>query len=75
MDPAAADIDQDGRVDTRDAMLLTRYVNGWEGITIDLTLADLDADGEVGVRDAMIITRYVNGWEGYDEYFTDDTPA
>lgn len=65
----------DGIIDTADAMLLTRYVNGWEGVVIDLTLADLDQDGEVGVRDAMIITRYVNGWEGYDEYFTDDTPA
>ena len=63
------DTDGDGQIGNRDAMLLIRYVNGWEGIELDLSAADIDGDGEVSARDAMIIVRYVNGWEGYDKYF------
>lgn len=62
------DCDHNGVVDNADAMLLTRYVNGWEGIELDLDAADIDRDGDVTLRDAMILTRYVNAWEGYDEY-------
>ena len=62
------DVDSDGTVDTKDAMLFTRYYNGDESVTIDLRAADLDRDGEVTLRDVMILTRYVNGWEGYDTY-------
>jgi hypothetical protein len=62
------DLDKDGTVDVKDATLLTRYVNGWAGIIIDLDAADLDRDGEVTLRDAMILTRYANAWDGYDTY-------
>ncbi len=65
------DVDSDGTVDTKDAMLFTRYYNGDESVTIDLRAADLDRDGEVTLRDVMILTRYVNGWEGYDTYIVD----
>ena len=63
------DTDGDGEIGNRDAMLLIRFVNGWEGIELDESAADIDGDGEVSARDAMIIVRYVNGWEGYDKYF------
>ncbi|MBR6718343.1 MAG: BspA family leucine-rich repeat surface protein [Oscillospiraceae bacterium] len=65
------DLDNDGSSDTKDAALLARFVNGWEGIEIDLEAADLDKNGTVNTRDAMILARYVNGWEGYDIYFAD----
>ena len=65
------DVDMDGTVDTKDAMLFTRYYNGDEGAKIDLRAADIDRDGEVTLRDVMILTRYVNGWEGYDTYIVD----
>ena len=31
IDLRAADLDRDGEVTLRDVMILTRYVNGWEG--------------------------------------------
>lgn len=62
------DIDRDGKVDTKDAALLTRYYNGCENIYVELESADLDRDGKITLRDVMILTRYVNGWEGYDKY-------
>ena len=62
------DVNMDGTVDTSDAMLLTRYVNAWEDITVNLKAADLNQDGEIDTEDAMILTRYVNGWEGYNSY-------
>lgn len=65
------DVDSDGTVDTKEAMLFTRYYNGDESVTIDLRAADLDRDGEVTLRDVMILTRYINGWEGYDTYIVD----
>lgn len=64
------DVSGDGKVDTKDAMLLTRYVNGWEGVSLDTAAADLDGSGKVDTKDAMILTRAVNGWEGYEQYIT-----
>ena len=61
--------DKEDVIDSKDAMILSRYVSGWEGIDIDSTTADIDGDGEISIRDAMILTRYVNGWDGYDQYF------
>ena len=65
----SGDVSGDGEISAKDAMLLVRYVNGWEGLELDLEAADINGDGQVSAVDAMIITRYVNGWEGYDKYF------
>ena len=37
IDLEAADLDKNGTVNTRDAMILARYVNGWEGYDIYFT--------------------------------------
>lgn len=62
------DVDGSGDVDVLDAELLARYVNGWDGIVIDIDAADLDRDGKVDVKDAMILARAVAAWDGYNEY-------
>ena len=62
------DVNRDGDVNHTDAMLLTRYVNGWEGITVDPVTSDLNGDGDISNADAMILERYVNNWAGYDKY-------
>ena len=65
------DANGDGEVNNRDAILLDRYVAGWDGYESRLTdrdAADLNRDSEINNRDAMIIDRYISGWEGYDEY-------
>ena len=62
------DVDGDGDVDNRDAMILDRYVAGWEGYADRIAnpdSADLNRDTDINNRDAMILDRVVAGWEGY----------
>ena len=74
--PAAAgglvgDVNADSAVNNRDAMILDRYVAGWEGYAANIKnmdAADMNRDTAVNNRDAMILDRYVAGWEGYDKY-------
>lgn len=65
------DVNRDESVDNADAMLLKRYVAGWDGIVVDEANADIDGDGEVTNADAMILKRYVAGWsnEEVTKYF------
>ena len=66
------DLNGDGQVNNRDAIIMDRYVAGWEGYEskiVDMKAADLNNDGQVNNRDAMIMDRYIAGWEGYDKYF------
>ena len=70
------DVNGDGVVNNRDAMILDRYVAGWENYGKLLgykTCSDLNRDDEVNNRDAMILDRYVANWEGYDEYIIEVT--
>ena len=65
------DLNGDGEVTNRDAMILDRYIAGWAGYAekiADMRSADLNRDNDVTNRDAMILDRYVAGWVGYDKY-------
>ena len=65
------DVNVDGKVNNRDAMILDRYIAGWENYDMNIKnidAADLNSDGSVNNRDAMILDRYVAGWAGYDKY-------
>ena len=62
----------DASVNNRDAMILDRYVAGWDGYNakiVNRDAADLNRDASVNNRDAMILDRYVAGWPEYDKYF------
>ena len=56
------DVDNDGEVNDLDAILLNRYLAGWENIEVDMIAADIDGDGEVNDWDAIILERYLAGW-------------
>ena len=58
----AGDINSDRLVDTRDAILLFRYISGWD-VEVDETAVDVTCDGIVDTRDAIILFRYVAGWD------------
>ena len=65
------DLNADEKVNNRDAMILDRYVAGWDGYDKNIKsfdAADLNRDKQVNNRDAMILDRYVAGWNGYDKY-------
>lgn len=51
---APGDPDGDGYLTTADAVLLLRYLNGWEGV-LDPKDADFSGDGAVRVYDAVLI--------------------
>ena len=65
------DVNADGVVNNRDAMILDRFVAGWDGYgkrIVNETAADLNRDEKINNRDAMILDRYVAGWDGYGKY-------
>ena len=65
------DLNGDGQVNNRDAMLLDRYISDWPGYESKVKgnrLADISNDGAVTNRDVIILDRYVAGWDGYGKY-------
>ena len=51
------DVNEDGKVDGRDLLLLARY-NAEFPVTINESNADVDANGSVDGRDLLILARY-----------------
>lgn len=69
-DVLLGDVNSDGKVNTQDRMILTRYLAKWTGYaedTINLTAADVNCDGKVNTLDRMVLTRYLAKWTGYEE--------
>lgn len=70
MEITYGDVNGDGKVNTQDRMVLTRYLAGMTGYTadmIDMTAADVNCDGTVNAKDRMILTRYLAQWTAYPE--------
>lgn len=55
------DTDGDGEISDWDAIVLNRYLAGWN-VEIELASADIDSDGEVSDWDAIVLERYLAGW-------------
>lgn len=56
------DVDNNGKININDALIITRYVNG--KTTLDsqqLLAADVTKDGKVNINDALKITMFING--------------
>jgi len=69
-DVLVGDVNDDGSVTPKDAMILSRYVNNWpDAGVVSMSAADINKDGVVTPKDAMILIRYVSNWPGYDNYF------
>ena len=66
------DVNESNAVDNRDAMILDRYVAGWDGYydrILNKDAADMNRDTEITNRDAIILDRVVAGWTGYYEQY------
>lgn len=59
------DIDGDRKVNNKDAIMLFRYVAGWD-VDADEKALDVNCDGSVNNKDAITLFRYVAGWEGIE---------
>ena len=57
------DANGDGKIDSRDAVLIKKYIAGFTGFTIDLEASDVNADGKVDTRDAVKILKKIAGFD------------
>ena len=57
------DANGDGKIDSRDAVVIKKYVAGFTGFTIDLEASDVNADGKVDTRDAVKILKKIAGFD------------
>ena len=57
------DINGDGEVNTKDAVLLKKYLAGYEALTFDRVAADVNGDGEVNSKDAVRLLRHLAGYQ------------
>ncbi len=61
IDYIAGDVDGDGEISDWDAILLNRYLAGWD-VEINTFAGDVDCDGEISDWDAIVLERYLAGW-------------
>ena len=57
------DANGDGKIDSRDAVVIKKYVVGFTGFAIDLEASDVNADGKVDTRDAVKILKKIVGFD------------
>ena len=57
------DANGDGKIDSRDAVVIKKYVAGFTGFAIDLEASDVNADGKVDTRDAVKILKKIVGFD------------
>ena len=57
------DASGDGKIDSRDAVVIKKYVVGFTGFAIDLEASDVNADGKVDTRDAVKILKKIVGFD------------
>lgn len=62
------DVNGDEEVNNKDAVLLSRYLNSWIGVTIDEDAADVNGDGSLDLKDLVVLQRFLAGWLNYDAY-------
>ena len=69
IDVIIGDVNNDGKVNQLDRVVLTRYLANWteypEG-SINKVAADVNCDGKVNTLDRVILTRYIANWTGYE---------
>ena len=62
-DVTYGDANGDGKIDSRDAVVIKKYVAGFTGFAIDLEASDVNADGKVDTRDAVKILKKKVGFD------------
>ncbi len=65
------DADGNGKVNSSDRVLLSRYLANWDmkDNTEYIPYSDVDNDGKITQIDRIILSRYLAGWSEYNKYF------
>ena len=58
----AGDINNDGVINIKDAVLLAQYLAKWD-VTLDMKAADCNADGKIDIKDAVLLAQYLAKWK------------
>lgn len=61
-DSSAGDINSDGFVDIKDAVLLAQHLAEWD-VTVNEAAADCNGDGAVDIKDAVLLAQYLAEWD------------
>lgn len=61
-DIECGDINGDGIIDTKDAVLIKKYLAGYKGINISIDIGDVNGDGEISSADAVILLKKLAGY-------------
>ena len=66
------DVNEDGKLDTKDSVLLSQYLAGWTSAQLSnrqLLIADMNYDGSVTTADATILSQVTAEWSyNIDDY-------
>lgn len=54
------DVNDDGKINMRDVVLLQQVVNGWN-VAYNKDAADYNGDGKINMRDIVALQQYING--------------
>ncbi len=63
-DRMPGDANDDGVVNTKDVVVIKRFLAGWSGVEINSANSDVNGDGLVNTKDVVVIKRYLAGWSG-----------
>lgn len=56
------DVNDDGRIDAKDILLLRKYTSKWN-VTLNMDNADCNADGRIDVKDVLLLRKYLAKWD------------
>lgn len=62
-DHIPGDVSGDYKINSRDAVMLLRYLAKWNMPDINTSALDTNGDGKVNNKDATLLLRYVAGWD------------
>ena len=63
-DYTPGDINDDGKVDNKDIVILSQYMAGWE-VYSNKSALDVNGDGERNLKDVIHLAKVVAEWEGF----------
>ena len=61
IDRLPGDVNDDGEVNLKDVVVLSRYLSGGWGVTINESNADVNGDQRLDLKDTVLLKRYLSG--------------